>query len=103
MSYIQNSKRNAKTIVFKPLDKSKNKFEARKITLYDGEEIVVQRYDTNETQMNETNLVFDCAIVSKKHATLSLKDSCFYIKVSILGVVAFWGDCRDIPTNVPLD
>ena len=99
----RNEKRNAKTIVFKPLDKSKNKFEARKITLYDGEEIVVQRYDTNETQMNETNLVFDCAIVSKKHATLSLKDSCFYIKVSILGVVAFWGDCRDIPTNVPLE
>ena len=87
----RNEKRISKTIVFKPLEKSKKKFEARKITLYDGEEIVVQRYNSQapfSSSMNETNLVFDCAIVSKKHATISLKDSCFYIKVSILGVVA---------------
>ena len=101
-SFFGDEKRISKTIVFKPLEKSKVKFEARKITLHDNEEIVVQRYDSKapfSSSMNETNLVFDCGRVSKKHATISLKDSIFYIKVSILGVVALWRDCRDIPTK----
>ena len=83
--------RSSKTIVFKPLEKSKVKFEARKITLCDGDEILVQRSDSQSPfslSMNESNLVFECDRLSNKHATISLKDDCFYIKVSILGVVA---------------
>jgi pSer/pThr/pTyr-binding forkhead associated (FHA) protein len=99
-SSFGDEKRISKTIVFKPLEKAQVKFAARKITLYDGDEIVVQRYDSKSPfslSMNESNLIFDCDKVSNRHATISLKDDCFYIKVSILEVVALW---EEIPTLI---
>ena len=85
-------KRVSKTIVFKPLEKAnkplekaKVKFKARIITMFEEDEIMVQRYSSQAPLgMNESNLIFDCDRISIKHATLFLKDGCFYIKVSML-------------------
>ena len=78
--FLWDEKRKSKTIVFKPLEKPKLDFEVRKITMYDGDEIVVQKYDS-KSPMNESNLIFDCDRVSHSHATLSFKDDCFYILI----------------------
>ena len=84
-SFFGDENRISKTIVFKPLEKAKVKFKTRIITMFEEDEIMVQRYNSQAPfGMNESNLVFDCDRISIKHATLSLKDDCFYIKVSML-------------------
>ena len=43
-----------------------------------------------------------CVVLRLFATPISHMDPCNKIEVSILGVVALWGDCRDIPTDLGL-
>ena len=71
---------NSKTIIFRPSETNEySKFIPRTITLDDGEKIIVQGFNINRT-INASNLVFDGNLLSKMHATFSLKDNVLYLQ-----------------------
>ena len=71
---------NSKTIIFRPSETNEySKFIPRTITLDDGEKIIVQGFNINRT-INASNLVFDGILLSKMHATFSLKDNVLYLQ-----------------------